>query len=63
MTSSIKHITFDCVDPVALARFWAQVTGWPANEEPAPGYEEAAVGVAAEGRPRLSATSARSTAG
>jgi hypothetical protein len=42
-----------CTDPGALARFWGQVTGWPVIEEPAPGYEESAVGMAGEGRPRL----------
>ncbi len=53
MSSIIINITFDCTDPRALARFWGQVTGWPVIEEPAPGYEEAAVGMAGEGRPRL----------
>jgi len=53
MSSTIRHVTFDCADPRALARFWARVTGWPLLEEPAPGYDEAAVGVASEGRPRL----------
>jgi predicted enzyme related to lactoylglutathione lyase len=53
MSSIIMNVTFDCADPRALARFWGQVTGWPVNQEPQPGYEEAAVGVAGEGRPRL----------
>jgi predicted enzyme related to lactoylglutathione lyase len=53
MSSIVMNITFDCADPRALARFWGQVTGWPVNQEPQPGYEEAAVGVAGEGRPRL----------
>jgi predicted enzyme related to lactoylglutathione lyase len=48
VSSIILNITFDCADPGALARFWAQVTGWPLTEEP--GYDEWAVG---EGRPRL----------
>ena len=53
MSSIIYNITFDCADPRALARFWGQVTGWPVIEEPQPGYEESAVGMAGEGRPRL----------
>lgn len=53
MSSIIMNVTFDCADPRALARFWGQVTGWPVIEEPAPGYEESAVGEAGEGRPRL----------
>ena len=53
MSSIILNITFDCADPRALARFWAQVTGWPLIEEPAPGFEESAVGMEGEGRPRL----------
>ncbi|MGH3161042.1 MAG: VOC family protein [Streptosporangiaceae bacterium] len=53
MSSAIFNITFDCADPRALARFWGQVTGWPVIEEPQPGYEESAVGMPGEGRPRL----------
>ena len=53
MSSIIFNITFDCADPRALARFWGQVTGWPVTEEPRPGCEESAVGIAGEGRPRL----------
>ena len=53
MSSIVMNITFDCADPRALARFWGQVTGWPVNEEPQPGHEEAAVGGAGEGCPRL----------
>lgn len=53
MSSSIHNITFDCADPRALARFWGAVTGWPVDEEPAPGYEEAAVGLRGQGQPRL----------
>jgi predicted enzyme related to lactoylglutathione lyase len=47
------NITFDCADPRAMARFWAQVTGWPLTEDAQPGFEESAVGAAYEGRPRL----------
>jgi predicted enzyme related to lactoylglutathione lyase len=53
VSSILLNITFDCADPRALARFWAQVTGWPVIEEPQPGFEESAVATASEGRPRL----------
>jgi hypothetical protein len=53
MSSILLNITFDCADPGALARFWAQVTRWPVTEENQPGFEECAVGTADEGRPRL----------
>jgi predicted enzyme related to lactoylglutathione lyase len=53
VTSILLNITFDCADPRALARFWAQVTGWPVIEEPQPGFEESAVATPGEGRPRL----------
>lgn len=46
MSSIIFNITFDCADPRALARFWGQVTGWPVIEEPRPGCEKSAVGMA-----------------
>jgi predicted enzyme related to lactoylglutathione lyase len=52
VSSIIFNITFDCADPRALARFWGQVTGWPVTEEPQPGHEESAVGLAGNG-PRL----------
>jgi predicted enzyme related to lactoylglutathione lyase len=53
VSSILLNITFDCADPRALARFWAQVTGWPVIEELQPGFEECAVGTADEGRVRL----------
>ncbi len=28
MASSLRNITFDCTDALALGRFWAQVLGW-----------------------------------
>lgn len=28
MSSFIKYVTFDCVDPVKQATFWAEVTGY-----------------------------------
>ncbi len=30
----IRHITFDAHDPLALARFWAEVTGYRVEDEP-----------------------------
>jgi glyoxalase superfamily protein len=53
VSSVVFNITFDCADPCALARFWGQVTGWPVTEQARPGYEEAAVGSADQGCPRL----------
>jgi len=53
VTAAILNITFDCADPRALAGFWGEVTGWPVDFEPQPGYPDAAVGEAAPGRPRL----------
>ncbi len=50
MSSAIRNITFDCADPLALARFWGQVTGLAVIGEPQPGYPESAVG---DSRPRL----------
>jgi predicted enzyme related to lactoylglutathione lyase len=53
MSSAILNITFDCADPVAVARFWGELTGWPVDEEPEPGEPDCAVGTPGEGRPRL----------
>ncbi len=33
MTARPHNITFDCADPYALARFWAQVTGYQEDPE------------------------------
>jgi hypothetical protein len=30
----VRHITFDCHDPLAQARFWSEVTGYPIEDEP-----------------------------
>jgi predicted enzyme related to lactoylglutathione lyase len=30
----VRHITFDAHDPLALARFWAEVTGYAVEDEP-----------------------------
>ena len=53
MSSILLNITFDCADPRAQARFWAQVTGWPVTDESHAGVAEFAVGTADEGRPRM----------
>lgn len=54
MTALIRHITFDCADPYALAVFWSQVTGY--REDPdypnAPGDPEALL-IAPDGGPGL----------
>jgi predicted enzyme related to lactoylglutathione lyase len=41
--SPIRHVTFDCADPMALAVFWAEVTGWPVDAESEPGDAEIGV--------------------
>jgi predicted enzyme related to lactoylglutathione lyase len=38
--SPIRHVTFDCTDPMTLASFWAEVTGWPVDGESGPGDDE-----------------------
>ena len=50
--SPIRHVTFDCADAHALAMFWSAVTGWPIDEEAAPGDDEVGV-VAPEPLPML----------
>ena len=37
MVARIRHITVDCKDAYALAQFWSALTGWPVEEENAPG--------------------------
>jgi predicted enzyme related to lactoylglutathione lyase len=37
MVARIRHITVDCKDAYALAQFWSALTGWPIEEENAPG--------------------------
>jgi catechol 2,3-dioxygenase-like lactoylglutathione lyase family enzyme len=39
----LRHVTIDCADPYALARFWSDVTAWPVSDEDAPGDPEALV--------------------
>jgi predicted enzyme related to lactoylglutathione lyase len=45
--SVIRHVTFDCGDPYALATFWSAVTSWPLDGGSEPGDDE--VGVLAPG--------------
>jgi predicted enzyme related to lactoylglutathione lyase len=35
--SSILNVTFDCRDAALLARFWSEVTRWPASKRDMPG--------------------------
>jgi predicted enzyme related to lactoylglutathione lyase len=37
MVARIRHITVDCKDAYSLAQFWSALTGWPIEEENAPG--------------------------
>jgi predicted enzyme related to lactoylglutathione lyase len=37
VASIVLNVTFDAVDPAALARFWSGVTGQPAADESRPG--------------------------
>ncbi|MFE7559259.1 VOC family protein [Kitasatospora sp. NPDC057500] len=47
MASLLRHVTTDCADPYALARFWAEVLDGALGEGDQPGDEE--VEVNAEG--------------
>jgi predicted enzyme related to lactoylglutathione lyase len=31
------NVTFDCLDSELMARFWSEITGWPAKKEDVPG--------------------------
>jgi predicted enzyme related to lactoylglutathione lyase len=49
MRSAILNITLDCTDAGRVARFWAEVTGWPLHQEDQqPGHEEYSAGPPAE---------------
>jgi predicted enzyme related to lactoylglutathione lyase len=52
MTSVIRHVTFDCHDPHALATFWSALTGWQIDDEAEPDDDEVAV-IAPEPLPML----------
>ncbi|WP_380284412.1 VOC family protein [Kitasatospora purpeofusca] len=43
MASLVRHVTIDCADPYALARFWAQVLDGTLGEDDNPGDPEAVV--------------------
>jgi predicted enzyme related to lactoylglutathione lyase len=32
--NDLRHITFDCADPVAVGEFWKTALGWPLETEP-----------------------------
>jgi Glyoxalase-like domain len=54
MASSIRHITVDCQNPYALARFWAAVTGYADNPDDRNFPDDAeAMLMAPEGHPNL----------
>ncbi|WP_210584470.1 VOC family protein [Streptomyces sp. GESEQ-35] len=40
MTSAIRHTSFDCADPYALAVFWSQVLNLSVHEDDKPGDED-----------------------
>jgi predicted enzyme related to lactoylglutathione lyase len=41
--SVIRHVTFDCANPYALATFWSALTGWPVDDDAEPGDDEVGV--------------------
>ncbi|MFG2692550.1 VOC family protein [Kitasatospora sp. NPDC048407] len=43
MSSVIRHVTIDCLDPYALGSFWAQVLEQPLQPEDFPGDPEALI--------------------
>lgn len=43
MTSAVRHTTFSCLDPYALAGFWAQVVGGRRQDDDQPGDPEVLV--------------------
>ena len=54
MNSAILNITFDCADAGRVARFWAEVTGWPLQEQYQElGHEEYSAGPPSDGSIRL----------
>lgn len=54
MTAHLRHITFDCADPYALAGFWSQVTGYGEDPDNPNGPDDPeALLVAPDGGPGL----------
>ncbi len=43
MASLVRHLTFDCADPWALATFWTGITGGALGEGDQPGDDEVEV--------------------
>lgn len=43
MASLVRHLTFDCADPWALATFWTGITGGSLGEGDEPGDDEVEV--------------------
>jgi len=41
MTSRIRHVTIDCVDPYRLGSFWSAILGVPLADDDEPGDPEA----------------------
>ena len=40
MSARLANITFDCVDPVATARFWSAVLDRPVEPDPSPYFAQ-----------------------
>lgn len=43
MAPVVSHLSIDCADPVALARWWAELLGWRHVWEPAEDEDEVAI--------------------
>lgn len=43
MTTTIRHLTIDCLDPYPLARFWSAVLDRPMTDDDMPGDDNCAV--------------------
>jgi Glyoxalase-like domain len=54
MTARVRNITFDCADPLTLAGFWSQVTGYREDpENPNRPDDPEALLVGPDGQPNL----------
>jgi predicted enzyme related to lactoylglutathione lyase len=53
MSSLVLNVTFDCRDAGAVARFWAEVTGYPKEQQHQPGNDYWVVGPPDGSVPRL----------
>lgn len=51
--SSILNVTFDCTDAESIARFWSEVTRWPATKVEMPGNPFWSVGPEGDAAPHL----------